>query len=147
MPANKVIKLNAISRHTIDDQPYIVLDNQQDALAHVHRLALIPAIEKKMPDGSKQVVFPKGELQFLCNERTGLFPIRFEMQTECGYLVLALVPQGVITDFSDGGHFPPKGVPGDGWSPKDSEHDRQLVRKWVVTHARWVRTKGIIIYA
>jgi len=144
---NKIIKLNSISRHTIDDQQCIVLDNQQDSLDHVHSLVLIPAIEQINVDGSKDISFPDGESQLLIRLTVGLFPICFNMQTQYGYLVLGIVPQGVIPDFTHGSHFPVSDAAVVNRSVEDIQHDLQMTHQWIASRRDWVKTNGIVIYA
>lgn len=153
---NKIIKLNSINRQAVDGRQCILLDNQQDSFSHIHRLALVPVIQKIKSGESQGISFPDTDLILLNrlkkgNEvKAGLFPIGFQMQTDYGYLVLGIVPSGVIADLGGGGQ---SGFPhtdeGEARSDKveDGQQIPQVARDWIALHLDWVQTNGILIYA
>jgi len=145
---NKIIKLNSISRHKLDNQSCIVLDNQQDSLSHVHSLALVPAMETQKPNGSREISLANGQILLLKPVKVGIFPVWHQMQTQYGYLVLGIVPQGVIVEFGDQGHFPSTDARTlNGAAKVDLKRDHQMARDWIMAHIDWVQTSGIMIYA
>jgi len=160
---NKIIKLNSINRHTVDNQQCILLDNQQDALGHIGRLALVPAKENINPDGSREVSYPARDIILLNQDKgikgvkgvkepddvkKGLFPIGFHMQTDYGYLVLGIVPPGVITGLNNDGNFQVTDASAAvNESAEHGQYDPQVVREWLPKHQDWIQTNGIIIYA
>jgi len=131
----------------VNNQSCILLSNQQDSRNHVHSLALVPAVKKDRGGGDSDISFPNAELHWLRPVETGLFPICFQMQTQHGYLVLAIVPHGVIPDPTNHGHFQTPGAPTLTATIEDVKRDQQMVREWIATHIEWVRTNGIVIHA
>ena len=151
---NKIIKLNSINRQAVDGRQCILLDNQQDSLSHIHRLALVPVIQTVETGESQAISFPDTDLILLNrlkkgNEiKAGLFPIGFQMQTNYGYLVLGIVPSNVILGLDNQSNFPQADESAAHNGPvEDGQHIPQVAREWIEIHRDWVQTNGILIYA
>jgi len=144
---NKIIKINSIQRKPVGTQSCIVLDTQQDWRTYVHSLALVPAIKKINNDGSPNMNFPSCKLQLINSREEGLFPICFEMQTKFSYLVLGIVPDSAIADFTIQNHFQGTETSKPDLPIQDVKRDRQMVRKWIDNHLDWVENHGVLIHA
>jgi len=134
----RIVKLNSITRKTAGEpQPCFVLDSQQGSLSEVCRLALVPGVENKKPDGSKEITIPHGEVQLLRHSENGKFPICFNLQPNIGYLALGIVQKNTSDSTTQD----------QGCSVEDSKRDIQLALDWLAKRNDWVQTKATLIYA